>query len=608
MDRDWPCSQARDTVRRSYGGSLSSAARQMRSGSVRKAWIASAAAALACLVAAPGANAAIGFGDGLSAQPADTQAGANSDFTINMPFTGSGPDDSVRDLTIHLPPGLIGNPTATPLCAVAQLNSDAGCPPATQVGEVTANVDICVGILCLPNPASINGSIYNLQPQPGEPARFGIVLNALPFSLPVLGNLVLPPIKQQSSVELRDDLGLDTVLTDLPNTAEILRVGPLPPLTGDIRITQQTLTLFGKVGNKTFMRNPTSCKQQLVRFDATDHTDETATGQASFTTTGCDKIPFDPKLTATVGSPGHTAPASNPPLTTVIRQKANEAGLRRAEVILPPGVGADPPALGNVCPTPQFEASSCPASSIVGRATAVTPLLTQPLSGRVSIVQPLQPGGLPNLGVDLKGPLPLQLRGNFVLVPGPGNVFEGLPDTPITRFELNFEQDKLIATTRELCEPPPPVFHAEFDGHNDRKRSTDVAADVEGCGKAAKPTAKVKLRRSKSEHPRMKAKVKAGISGLKKMKLKLPKQLRFAGGRDFKRGAKASDGTLRAGKRKLKLKSDEGVTKFKVRVAKHGLDRVKTIKKGKRLRFPITVTDVSGDTTKIKAKAKAKAR
>jgi ketosteroid isomerase-like protein len=162
----------------------------------------------------------------------------------------------------------------------------------------------------------------------------------------------------------------------------------------------------------------------------------------------------------------------------------------------------------------------------------VTPLLTVPLSGQVSIVEPLTPGGLPNLGVDLKGPLPLQLRGNFVLVPGPGNVFDGLPDTPITRFELNFDADKLIATMRDLCQPPPPVFHADFEGHNGRKRSSDVAADVEGCGaNAAKPTAKVKLRRSQSDHPRMKAKVKAGISGLKKMKLKLPKQLRFGGGR-----------------------------------------------------------------------------
>jgi hypothetical protein len=194
-----------------------------------------------------------------------------------------------------------------------------------------------------------------------------------------------------------------------------------------------------------------------------------------------------------------------------------------------------------------------------------------------------------------------------VLVPGPGNVFEGLPDTPITRFELEFDPDKLILLTRDLCQPPPPELHADFEGHNGRKLSKDVAAGVEGCGaKAAKPTAKVKLRRSKSKHPRMKAKVKAGISGLKKMKLKLPKQLRLAKGSKFKRGTKASDGKLRGRRRKLRLKSDEGAVKLKVRVAKKGLNRVKRIKKGKRLKFPIAVTDVTGKKTKLKPRAKAR--
>ena len=568
--------------------------------------------AVSLLAAAPTAQAAIGFGPGLSAQPADNQAGANSDFTIEMPFTGSGADDSVRDLTVHLPPGLIGNPTATPLCTLAQFQAGptGACPAASQVGEVS--VEASLNLLAPLNipvdlPTPITGSIYNMEPQPGEPARFGIVLRSLPFDIPLLGDFVLPPIKQQSGVELREDLGLDTVLNDVPNTAEVIRVGPLPPVNADIQITSQTLTLSGEVDGKGFMRNPTSCKQHAVGFDATDHTDDTATGQATFTTTGCDKLAFDPKLSATVGSAGHTDPATKPPLSTVIRQKADEAGLKRAAVILPPGVTADSAVLGNTCPTPQFQASQCPPSTIIGRATAVTPLLTVPLSGQVSIVEPLTPGALPNLGVDLKGPLPLQLRGNFVLVPGPGNVFEGLPDTPITRFQLDFDPDKLVLTTRDLCQPPPPLLHADFEGHNGRRVSKDVAAGVNGCSpNAAKPTAKVKLRRSKSKHPRMKAKVKAGISGLKKMKLKLPRQLRFAKGPKFKRGAKASNGKLRGGRRKLKLKTDEGVVDFKVKVARRGLDRVKRIKKGKRLRFPIKVTDVNGRTTRLKPRARAR--
>ncbi|MGH2988634.1 MAG: hypothetical protein ACRDMA_02060, partial [Solirubrobacterales bacterium] len=295
------------------------------------------------------------------------------------------------------------------------------------------------------------------------------------------------------------------------------------------------------------------------------------------------------------------------PLTATIEQAADEAGLKRAAVILPQGVAADAAFLGNRCPTPQFEASNCPANTIIGSAVAETPLLTQPLAGQVSIVEPLQPGGLPNLGVDLKGPLPLQLRGNFVLTPGPGNVFEGLPDVPISRFELNFDADKLVVTTRDLCVPPRPEFHADFEGHNGAKVSGDFPASVRGCGsKLGRPTAKVKLRKSKSEHPRMKAKVKAGAAAqVEKMKLKLPRQLRFAAGKKFKRGAKAS-GELKGGRRKAKVTDADGTETLKLRVKGKGLDRVKAIKKGKKLRFPIKVTDVTGKTTKIKARAKAR--
>jgi hypothetical protein len=588
----------------------------MRSGSARKAWIASLAVALGCLLVAPSAQAAIGFGPGLSAQPADVQAGANSDFTIDIPFTGSGANDSVRDLTVHLPPGLIGNPTATPLCTLAQFQAgtEGSCPDASQVGEVTVNASVDLlglGIAPLPLPTPITGTIYNMEPQAGEPARFGIVLKSLPFDIPLLGDFVLPPIKQQSGVAVReDDLGLDTVLNDIPNTAEVIRVGPLPPVTADIQITSQTLTLFGVIGGKGFMRNPTSCKEHVVGFDATDHSDESATGQATFTTTGCGNLDFSPELTGSIGAPGRTEPATKPPLTTVIEQAANEAGLRRAQVILPPGVTADAVELGNTCSTPQFQASQCPANTIVGSAVAQSPLLTAPLAGDVSIVEPLQPGGLPNLGVDLKGPLALQLRGDFVLTPGPGNVFEGLPDIPISRFELVFNQDKLIITTRDLCEPPVPAFHADFEGHNGATVSGDFPVDVVGCNGtgAGDPTAKVKLTRSRSEHPRLKAKVRAGLANLKQFKLKLPRQLKLGKKKAFKRGAKATDGSKVGGrKRKAKVTAgDDGATQLKLRVKGKGVDRVKSIKKGKKLRFTITAKDVDGEKTKIKAKAKAR--
>src|SRR6266540_5720514 len=145
---------------------------------------------------------------GLTAAPADTQAGAHSDFHLHMNFISG----QVKDLTIGLPPGMIGNPNATPKCSVAQLNADA-CPANTIVGAVTANATVTV--VAVPVTVDVNGDLYNLDPQPGEPARFGIVLR--PLSIPPLPPL-LPPIILQSAVQLRPDFGLNTVINNIPDT------------------------------------------------------------------------------------------------------------------------------------------------------------------------------------------------------------------------------------------------------------------------------------------------------------------------------------------------------------------------------------------------------
>jgi len=546
-----------------------------------RGWAAAAAAALGCLLAAPSAHAA--FTVSGSAAPTNPTSGANSNFSININFGGgTSAEESVKDLTVHLPPGLVGDPNSAPLCTVARLNDD-NCPGNSRLGTVSSNVTIG-GLL----PQTVNGDLYNLVPQPGEPARFGIVLRALPLGI---GNLVL-----QSAARLRkDDFGLDSVVTGIPNQQDGI----------PIHVNSQSLTLFGEAPTgRAFLRNPTSCGTSTTGFSATSHGGESATGESTFELSGCQSLPFDPKLTGIIGSPGRTAPASKPELTTVIEQKGDEAGLERAQVVLPEGVGADAPYLGNRCPLARFEASNCPPNSIIGSAVSESPLLDVPLAGDVSIVESVA-GQLPQLGVDLKGPLAIQIRGNFILSPGPGNVFEGLPDIPISRFELKFVQDRLIATTRELCEPPPALFITDFTGHNGAKRGGQVEAQIAGCS----PDAEVKLTKTRSKHPRMKATVKGGGSTLREAKIKLPRQLKFGKKKAFKRGAKAkSDGeklkksALKAKARRLQVKSN-GAKTLKVNVRKKGLKRVKKIKKGKALKFPITVEDAGGFKTKLKPRA-----
>ena len=444
-------------------------------------------AAAALLVLPPSAQALTL--SGLQASPASSQGGAHSNFHIHMDFSGG----QVKNLTVGLPPGLIGDPNAAPLCTVAQLNADS-CPANTKVGSVTANATVTVVVV--PVTVNVSGDLYNLTPNPGEPARFGIVLR--PLSLPPPLPSVLPPIILQSGVQLRPDFGLDTVINNIPNTTLT---------SGDTVINSQDITLFGTAPatGKPFMRNPTSCPgPHTTHFSAVPYTGGNASGQASFSTTGCDNLDFSPAFTAEVGGTGQTMNGVPTTASTSILQDADEAGLLNAVVKVPGDLNPNATIFfGAACDQASFAAGTCPASTIVGLATAASPLLTQPLIGNVELVKSTT-SALPNLGLDLQGQLHLLLQGTTDISNGNTVSFNGLPDIPIARFQLTFTNPPgLLGTARDICAPPAPMFHADFTGYNGASTSVDSPAVVDGCGSGSGGAGTVaKCKKAKKKHKR----------------------------------------------------------------------------------------------------------
>jgi hypothetical protein len=420
-------------------------------------------AAAAMLVVVPASAQALSL-SGLAGAPASTQAGGHSNFHLHMDFAGG----QVKDLTIGLPPGQLGDPNATPLCTVAQLNATS-CPSNTIVGHVDATAQVSLLGIPLPVPITASGSLFNLTPQPGEPARFGIVLN--PLGIPGLQPIIL-----QSAVQLRPDFGLNTVINMIPNTTI---------LPGDTTILSQDITLFGIAPGtgKPFSRNPTSCGSKTTSFSAVPYTGTTATGTASYTTTGCENEEFSPSFSARVGAPGQTGGGATrvpTPVVTSIQQDLDEAGLLKAQVAVPANdLVADANLLGSTCLQADFQAGTCPANSVVGSALAASPLLSLPLSGNVALVS--NGGPIPDIGLDLNGQLHLLLTGSLTL--SEVVTFDGLPDIPISDFRLTFTSPPgLLTANRDLCLPPAPVFHADFTGYNGATTSVDSPATVDGCG------------------------------------------------------------------------------------------------------------------------------
>jgi hypothetical protein len=435
-------------------------------------------------------------------------------------------------------------------------------------------------------PVTVPGKLFNLQPQPGEPARFGIVLH------PPGG--ILPPIILQSAVQLRPtDLGLDTVINNIPNTTVV---------SGDTTINSQDITLFATAPGtgQPFMRNPTYCTPATTNFSAIPYTGSPGTGQASFTATGCAALPFDPKFSAEIGPLDPGANSTKAPVTTTISQGATEAGLKNAQVFLPQGLGPDLALLNNNCTPADFATSSCPDSTKVGQAVATSPILSQPLTGPLVLVS--NGSGVPDLGLDLKGQLAIQLKGTFLTTPTNGVQFAGLPDIPISTFKLTFAGGPggLLIANRTLCDPPTPPFNTSFDSYSGVNRAGPATPTITGCG-SGPPTAKLKLKKPNSKHPRMKLAITAGGSSLRGIKLKLPKQLRFS-----KKGTKAKpiDATLpknslKTKKRKLTVAETEGSGSLTIDTGKSGLTRHGKLRKPK---FKLSLTDASGNVTPLTLK------
>ena len=147
--------------------------------------------------------------DEFTVTPSSTQAGSHPDVTLFQRMTPSAGDD-VKDSFVRLAPGLLGNPQGAALCPREQLRAPSGCPDNAKLGtvQVTALINV---LPILGVPQEINGTVYNLRPLGGEPARLGLRLQ--PLELPAPLPQALPPVFLESPVYLRpgaNGIGLES--------------------------------------------------------------------------------------------------------------------------------------------------------------------------------------------------------------------------------------------------------------------------------------------------------------------------------------------------------------------------------------------------------------
>jgi hypothetical protein len=513
--------------------------------------------ALVLLLAAPSsAQAAFGVSS-FTVTPSTLQAGSHPDVAVAIGFSGN---EHVRDLTVGLPPGLVGNPNATPRCAAAKFQADQ-CAANTRVG--TTSVDSTV----LGLPLQADGDVYNLVAGAGEPARLGVI--------------VRPPAADKvfliTRVALRPaDGGLNSIINGIPSTVTVLGIPQ------DMTITAMNLTLLGKPAGaaKPFMTMPTGCGPATSQVAATSSVGTAATRSApAFTPTACAQLPFKPQIGGTISND------ASPSLRTVITGPPDNANTASAAVTLPAGVAVNLPAVNNECTLPQQAAGPCPAAARVGTAVAQSPLLP-PLTGPVFLAE-LAGQPFPGVRVDLSGVVSLSLTGPVSLGKQLTTTFSGIPDVPLERFQLSFDEGGALLARKDFCRGPLPRMSAVLTGHNGAKVSLREPLSVTGC---RKPVAGLRVHGRK-----LVLRVRAARAGaaLKRVQLTLPHRLKahpkrghVGGGKLSRRGVLTVDA---AGKRRITATLSRGAF---------------TGKLGKKRTFVLRTVDVTGHPERQRVKAR----
>jgi hypothetical protein len=346
------------------------------------------------------------------------------------------PTQDVKDITVNLPPGLLGDPQALPRCPLALVSSGTGrCPADTQIGYWSIQKGADNRTLA---------PLINVTPEAGQSAEFAFE-NTEPLSTPLLTGHLIHTAQgytlavTSNSIPVLGIYSIETTFWGMPGdpSHDSMRGlfceshypnQPLHPC--EYRGGQQ----FGSP-SLAFLTMGTDCSAgpQLatVRGDSWQepgsvgpngqYSEQWKTATATMPgLTGCDLLAFNPSVEVQPDTLLADAPVGLG--VNVQLPQSESAGstgtpdLRDAVVTLPEGMSISPGVVDgiqacnatgpegiNIPPesgaNPESEEAGlsgelqlapghCPDSSAVGTAEAITPLLPEPIHGHVFLARP----------------------------------------------------------------------------------------------------------------------------------------------------------------------------------------------------------------------------
>jgi hypothetical protein len=424
------------------------------------------------------------FDPGFEAGTANNAAGSYSPFDMRL-TRGDGQQD-ITSFSAVLPPGVTGKIAGLSKCPDAAIEAarqksgrqelaSPSCPASSQVGTVLGGAGVGTELTYVP------GSLYLAGPYKGAPLSIAAIVPAVagPFDV---GTVV-------TRVGL--DLNEETAQVQIDGAAS----DPIPHILKGIPLKLRDLRVFAN--RPQFTLNATNCQplQGTAQIfgsgqDPFNPADDTSvTRSARYQAASCASLPFKPKLA--VSLKGGMKRSGHPQLKAVLTARPGDANIGAVSTTLPHSEFIDPERVANPCTRVQFRENACPPASVLGTATAYSPLLDEPLTGPVyfrsnggereipDIVAAVSGEGFHITQVGFVDSVKERIRTRFL----------SFPDAPVTKVVLTLKggSEGVIENSANLCKAKRHV-KVSMTGQNGRKADSEpvMGTSCKGKGKSAR--------------------------------------------------------------------------------------------------------------------------
>jgi hypothetical protein len=320
--------------------------------------------------------------------------------------------DSIRDLTVDLPPGFLGNPTAVGECTQAQYTVGK-CPPSSQVGRFDGSVyDLGAGLAW-----NFTTGVFNMVHPRGAVTDLGFQVAGA-------------PVHVKASLDPADRYAITTFLANINES--------VPPFGGKVTIwgvpaesshdSERCQVFSINIGGghteeeceaehaeKPFLSLPDQCEAEntfrLKEYDSWQHSGlPNSNPEVTYTMpgqmTGCEEPVFEPEVSLEpTGRQANTPTGLNVTIHVPQSEEPDEPAtppIKSTVVTLPEGMTVNPGFADGLAGcslqqigieqregrfVPNANPVDCPDNSRIGEVTVKTPLLPEPVEGSMYLAR-----------------------------------------------------------------------------------------------------------------------------------------------------------------------------------------------------------------------------